>query len=514
MTRTLLTLSLLSLAACATTYSRGRKLAEQGQFEQASRYWMDALDEDDLAKGPRRGLDEYGPSAVWVYVEVAEEHEAERRHLAAIEAYGSALLLADDLARYNVDPGVDRRDLGLRIVDLEDQLTRYRYDQGVAAAERRDFAAAIDWWEQSRELHPDYEDTTQRIGDAHRDWGHDALEARTYPVAIAQFASAITWTNDTEARGWHDVTAIALGRYYLGQGACRHAFELFDAVRATANDADLMTDLARAEDCARVEVVVLPFERVADGALANVDVASVVTDAVTERIRNDGSPYLRLVDPELKDDVPNTFGHRYGVRGRLTQVLYERPEPVSEPLVTPGTRVIPCPVVEGYSDYSDDLCPETLDLTADVSIRSVTIGLVGSVRVSDPRTGELMTTRSLDARAGGEVRSRTSFRLDGERVAVGIEATQSIFAIDPDVLAIPTTEAELIDDTEALRRTSHALAEAAAEAILSVIDVEPTPAPPRSLDVRAPVTDASQIEFGEDRVDDGTPTRAVIRNRE
>jgi tetratricopeptide (TPR) repeat protein len=514
MSRWILAGLMLGLVGCATTYSRGRKIAEQGRFEEASRYWMAALDEDELAKGPRKGLDQYGSSAVWVYMEIAEEHETEMRFEQAIATYGQALSMANDLVAYDVDPGLDRIELDALIVDIEDRLATYRYDQGVAAAERREFDAAIVWWEQARDMRPDYSDTTERIGRAHLEAGHDALAARQYPDALDQWSQAMTWGQGSEARAWSDVTAIALGRYYLTNGACRSAFELFDGARATANDSSLDESIALAEDCSRVEVVVSPFERAEGGPLTELDVPAVVTDSVTESIRANASRYLRIVDPMLATDVPNTFGHRFAVRGRLTQVQYERPEAVTLAMATDGKRQITCPPLDGYGDYSDELCDETVTLTADLTTAEVSLGLIGSVRVSDPRTGELMTTRSLDQRTQQTTRTRSAFRLDGTRVATGETATQAIYAVDPNLLSIPTTSTPLPDDATLLRLAGGALGQSAAEAILAVIDVEPQPQAPRYLDIPTPVTDASQIEFGEGvPTEQGTPTRAVIRNR-
>ena len=514
MSRWMLTGLMLGLTGCATTYSRGLKLAEQGNFEEASRYWMAALDDDELARGPRKGLDEFGASAVWVYMETAEEHEAEHRFEQAIASYGQALSMADDLMEYDVQPGLDRIELATRITEVEDRLTMYRYNQGISAAEQREFDAAIAWWEQARELRADYSDTAQRIGQAHREAGHDALSASQYTQALDQFSSAMRWGQGSETRAWYDATAIALGRHYLRHGACRSAFELFDSVRATANDSVLEEDLARAEDCARVEVVVSPFERTDDGPLKQLDVAAVITDAVTESIRANSSRYVYIVDPALAEDVPNTFGYRYAVRGRLMQVQYERVDAETVLMATDGTHLVPCPPLDGYADYADDLCDETVTLTADLTTAEVNLGLIGSVRVSDPRTGELMTTRSLDQRTQHVNRSRSAFRLNDVRVVTGDTSTESMYAVDPNLLSISTAQEELPDDATLLHSASAGLAQSAAEAILAVIDVEPQPQPPRHLNIPTPVTDASQIEFrGGDPNSISIPTRAVIRNR-
>jgi tetratricopeptide (TPR) repeat protein len=514
MSRWMLAGLMFGCVGCATTYSRGRKIAEQGKFEEASRYWMAALDEDELAKGPRKGLDQYASSAVWVYMEIAEEHETEQRFEQAIATYGQALSMADALVIYDIDPGLDREELGALIVDIEDRLTAYRYGQGVAAAERREFDSAIAWWDQARDVRPEYSDTTERIGAAHREAGHDALAAQQYPDALDEFSKAMTWGQGSETRAWFDVTSIALGRYYLSHGACRSAFELFNAVRATADDSALDESIASATDCARVEVVVSRFERTEGGPMADLDVAAVVTDAVTESIRANASPYLRIVDPLLAEDVPNTFGHRYSVRGRLTQVQYGRSEAVTLPMATDGTLKVSCPPLDGYGDYSDELCDETVTLTADLTTAEVNLGLIGSVRVSDPRTGELMTTRSLDHRTNETTRTRSVFRLDGTRVATGEAATESIYAVDPNLLSISTTASTLPDDATLLHLAAQGLAQSAAEAILTIIDVQPETAPPRNLDIPTPMTHASQIEFGDTQpTEEGAPTRAVIRNR-
>ena len=513
MSRMLLLLSLVALSGCATTYSRGRKIAEQGQFEQASRYWMAALDEDMEAKGPRKGLEQYAPSAVWVYMETAQEHEAERRYDDALAAFGSALSLAEEFVVYGVEPGLDREELAAQIVDLEDDYAEYRYNQGIDAVQHAEFTAAIDWFEAARELRPDYEDTTQQIGDAYREAAHLAVRDHNYTESLALFASAWTWTRDAEARAWHDVVAVALGRYYLGQGACRGAFELFDAVRDTANDATLQEDLARSEDCSLVEVVVYPFEWNTMDESHDTDVAGIVTDAVTERIREGATPYLRLVDPALAEGVPNTFGKRYGVRGRLSQVRLERPEPSSEALTVLGTHKVTCPLVDGYAEYSAELCDEVVELSYEVHSQGVTLGLTGSVRVSDPRTGELMVTRGLDTRVVQESVHRSALRTETEHIRIAQGATEDIYAVPQAILDMPIEATELPRDSQLLSRASTELADAAAAAVLEAVDVEETPRPPRSLDIRTPMTDPSQIEFGagESQTEDN-PTRAVIRN--
>lgn len=511
MTRNLLLAALALSCGCATTYSRGKKLAEQGRFEDASRYWMTALDEDYGAKGPRKGLDEYGAAAVWVHMETAMEHEAQRRYEAAIEEYGKALALADLLVEYEVEPNLDREELGEQITEIQDSLAAYRYDQGAAAFERGEYAAAIDWYDQARDLRPDYRDTTEQIGNAHREAGHKALRDRDYRVALTEFDAAIEWTGDAEARGWHDATAVALSRFYLRNGACRDAHGLLDDVRNTATDPELDELIARAEDCSRIEIVVLPFEEQVEENLPTADLAGTVTDAVTEQIRAGASSYVTLVDPMLADDVPNAFGKRYVVRGRLNQVVFHRPPVAEETRTVEATIKAVCPSPDGYPTYNPELCDEERELSYTVQSETVALNLVGSVRISDPRTGELLLTRSLDSRSEHTAEERSALRRGETTVEIGDEATEEVYAVPAEVRDLPTEAPRLPSDAQLIEQTSQVFGENAATAVLSAVDTVPEPQQPRSLDIRPPVVDAGQIEFAEPMHDETNPTRAVIR---
>jgi len=495
-----LLLLVMGATGCGPVWRQGAKLAQAGRFDEATEYWLGVLEEeDDLDQAARRGVKRYGESAFRQMLDIAREHEAENRHDAALETYDKLISTLERMERFGLRDFPVDVDLAAERDEVVEGLARYRYAQGVAAEERREWLDAVRWWERAREAREGYLDTADRIAAAYQSLAEEEREGRSYGAAIEHYQASDRWKPDPKMRGWAGAIRAALGRYYLREGGCRQAVEVLEsAEQDVTNDPRLTQDLASALDCAEVELVVYPFEQSPGTTIEGTDMGTLVADRLSEALEGKGSRYLRLIDATTAElqSLHSVKGRRYDVRGRVSQLRVDRPEPEVRSLSTKGTTRDLCPGIEGYYSTRDEYCEDTFQVTYQERRARVEMRISASVRVVAPSTSEQVLTRSLEASALRSTVYATDFRRDGEPIDTGLEPSKNVAAIAREVLELQQRPPELPSDSVLVAEAAENLAAEAATSILAVVDKERTVEEPKVLaNIRSPLTSPEDIEI-------------------
>jgi tetratricopeptide (TPR) repeat protein len=461
-------------------------------------------EEDELDPAARRGLKRYGESAYRQILDVAREHEAEKRHESALETYDGLITILERMERFGLRDFTVEADLHAERDDVLDGLARYRYAQGIASEERKEWLDAIHWWERAREARDGWQDTADRIASAYTSLADVELADRQYPAAVEHYEASNEWKPDPKMRGWAGAIRAAMGRYYLREGGCRQAVEVFEAAEPdVTNDPRLVQDLATARDCAEVELVVFPFDQSPGTSIEGTDMGTLVADRLSEALERKGSRYLRLIDATTAtvSSLHSMKGHRYDVRGRVSQLRVDRPEPEVRELSTKGTTRDLCPGIEGYYSTRDEYCEETFRVAYEERRERVEMRISASVRVVQPSTSEQVLTRSLEASALRATVYATDFQHGGEPVETGLEPSKTVAAIDREILELQQRPPELPSDSVLVAEAAENLAAEAAVSILAGVDKGETAEEPRVLaNIRSPLTSPEDIEISPGRI--------------
>ncbi|MBW1880353.1 MAG: hypothetical protein JRJ84_18485, partial [Deltaproteobacteria bacterium] len=498
-------LLLVGLPGCGPVWRQGAQLAQVGRFDEATGYWLEVLEEEDeLDPAARRGVKRYGESTYRQVLDVAREHEAEKRHESALTAYDTLITTLERMERFGLRNFPVDVDLVAERDEVVEGLARYRYAQGIASEERQEWIEAIRWWERSREAREGYLDTADRIASAYTSLADTELADRAYGPAIEHYEASNQWKPDPKMRGWAGAIRAALGRYYLREGGCRQAVEVFEAAEPdVTNDPRLFQDLATARDCAEVELVVYPFEQSPGTTIEGTDMGTLIADRLSEALERKGSRHLRLIDATTAtvQSLHSVRGHRYDIRGRVSQLRVDRPEPEDRELSTKGTTRDLCPGIDGYYSTRDEYCEETFRVTYQERRERVEMRISASVRVVQPSTSEQVMTRSLEASALRSTIYATEFLRDGEPVDTGVEPSKAVAAIPRDVLELQQRPPELPSDSVLVAEAAENLASESAGSILVAVDKGKTAEEPRVLaNIRSPLTSAEDIEISPGRI--------------
>ncbi|MCO4748186.1 MAG: hypothetical protein KC912_25555 [Proteobacteria bacterium] len=499
---------LVLLPACMPpTLKAGLDIAEQGDFEGAARYFMQRLDDDAYDEVAGRGLDRVARDSYEVKLDVAREAEADRRFADSLAAFDEAeawLVVLKDYDAVAWNPGdaldIEREEVRDRLalehyVNGKDLVAKGQFEQGIAS-----FAAA-------QEVRPNYEDTKALTTSAFHQWGLAEVKGGRYRQASDHFAEAVTRGAGHESIAWGSAVSAALGRYYLSTGHCRFAALEFRRVdRGAIHDTELNPEAERAEACARVELVVDRFDEIAGESISGTSLGAVASDQVVHELSSRGSEFIKLLDADAAraftaPDAEPRPGHLYEVRGRVTQYRKERDEPNTETKTVDTKKRELCPPPDGpYYDQEDQWCDDPHVLMWDETRESVRWRIAGSVRVTDPGTAEQVLSKPLELSHSTEAIVRGELRReDGVEgpINLSLEREEGKYTVGQLFLDHRAEETEpLPNDGQLALHAAHRLAEEAAIAVLAAVDRPPLPPVPGRLAIEAPVTDASQLEFG------------------
>lgn len=502
-------LSLVLLTACMPpTLKAGMDMAEAGDFEGAARYFMQRLDDDAYDTVAGKGLDRVARDSFEVKMDVAREAEADRRFDDSLAAFDDAeawLKVLEEYQAVNWNPSdalehereAVRDRLALKhYVDGKEELTAGKFEQSIAS------------FEEARAVRPDYEDTKTLITDAYYDWGRAEVTAGRYRQASDAFATAVERGKGHEAIAWGSAVSAALGRYYMRTGHCRSAALEFRRVdRGAIHDTEINDEAAQAEACARVELVIEPFDEVAGESISGTSLGAVVSDQVVHELSTRGTEFIKVLDPEAakrftSPDAEPRPGHLYVVRGKVTQYRMERDDPTATTKSVDAHKRELCPPPSGpYYDMEDEFCDDPFTLLYDENREAVRWRIASNVRAMDPRSSEQVLSKPLELSQETERISRGNLRReDGQEgpINLSVERIEGKFAVAQTFIDAMAEQPEALpNDGQLALAAAHKLAEETATVVLASVDRPPLPPVPGRLPIEAPVTDAGQLEFGD-----------------
>jgi tetratricopeptide (TPR) repeat protein len=488
---------IVALASCAPPHQReAKKLVQEGRFLDASAVWLTALEADTADPIPRKRLVEIAPDAYASTLDTAREHEAEGRLAEALATYRD--LEAFLLRLKELDAlGFPVEDVPAERNAVEEALAQRYYDEGVKKHESAAYLEAIASWEEARKLRPEYRDTTAKIATALHLQATADLENKRFAEALARFEQSHDLDQNPVSAGWAASIHTAWGRQLLKQGDCRGAWDHLSSAKADSLDPKLGEDLETARKCARVEVIVTPFEDLTGEAVPGTAIGAILSDDMEAQLRAGGSEHLRLLDAAAAPPPPAAQdGRRYQVRGRVTRYQVERPEETVQDLKAKGKLLFSCEAAESdrWSEAEGFVCEDPVEIGYRLHTKRLIVHLGASLKVVDG-SGEQRLTQTLEAQGGSEITWAEGFSRDGAPVKIGPTATFEVVAVDPQLLALSGTPGSLEPEGTLTGRAVQDLSTQAAKAVLGAVDAKSATPAPAWLDVKPPAVGADDLQF-------------------
>lgn len=490
-------LVVVALSGCfSPTQREANRFLKNGAYVDATTVWLEAVEADTEDPVARRHLGELAPDAYRLMLDVAHEHEAEGRLEEAISTYVRLQALMKRLEEVGA-LGFPVDDVRSEQVATEDRLAKRLYDEGIAAHEADRWLDAVVKWEAARDIRPDYRDTSKKMAEALHLQALSELEAKKYGHALDHFDQSHALDNNPLSAAWAASIRVGWGRQDLKAGACRSAWEKLDRAKAHSLDPGLGDDIERARRCARVEVVVEPFEDLTGRAVQGTALGALLSDQMEATLLARGSPHLRLLDATSAPPAPDAAdGLRYAVKGRVTRFQVEEPADAAEALTVTGATYEPCDAAgaDTYTEADGFLCESTVTVAYTRQTKRRIVHLAGSLRVVDG-AGTQRLSQPIETAATSEIVWVEAFTAAGEPVKVGESAAYGVVAIPAEILALAQPPGALIPEGTLVSDAVAGLATGSATAVLQTVDAPPTPPVPGWVDVKEPVTRPEGIEF-------------------
>ncbi len=509
MTRVLILSLLLSASASATTYGDGKAMVKEGRFYDAVRFWLDALDEDEFDQGAIKGLDRYAESAYEQRLDEAQEHEAERRFEKSIETYDLITELNVELSAVAAIEYPDHSN----VVDREredawEAWAGHLLREGAVALTKRKWSDAEKNYEEALVMKPDLPEARKQLAKAQTELGHERFAKFKYREAVEYFDKSVANGAGRESKAWASAIHRELGKYYMSKSSCRQGARELRLAGDLSSNLSLVDLLARAEDCARIELIIMPFEEEGGGDMVGSAPAAMLVDRLEAALTDQGSEFLRLLDPDSDTAARALAGGLEGarpgalfqVRGRITQLTVDRPDPTTNKRNTEGRYQEICPLPEGVYYRSDEWCDEVTTIFYEEQGAWVEAASEGSIRLINPTTSEQLMTKPVNAQLKREAMQAVDFvrTVKGEQVAVevGVNPGESVFAIDPEILGLMEQPTPLPSDSALASEVTTSLAQNMAAAILAEVDHPADVEDPQVIDnFTDPVLDADEIDL-------------------
>jgi tetratricopeptide (TPR) repeat protein len=495
----LLTLPATLLGCPPGPYRLGQQDLRAGQYYDAAQHWIEALDEDIYQTKPRNRLAEYSPAAWEQQRSLAQEHEASGRYAEAAEAYETLFAFEDDLKSVELFTALEAEAKETR-AEYEDTLDAWaeaEFTAGVAADKQSQWEEAIGHFEKVRELDPAYAGLDERRAFTYLLWAEEDLAKHRYQAASDHYHASFDISGKEHAGAWASAIDVALARYALGEGKCRTAVQHFEKAGEVLGDPTLDEDQARAEDCARIGILVEPVTEEVEFEHGETALASMLVDLLEREIDREGSRFVKLLSEEALEKADNPPERQIRIRGRITQAVVEEPSEAEENRTVEGRMLVDCDK-ETLLYEPDAVCTAPVDVEYTHHRTAVIVRMAGSVKIIELSTGE-KTTRPLDIKLSNETTHATDFRVwqegtwvptqVGPAAEMGrIEVPDAVRALDRKPDPLPP-ESQLVTDAIAV------LAEVAGASVLETVDAEEPPPPPKRLTIREPKLLPEDVTF-------------------
>lgn len=492
-----LPLLLVALAGCPPTpYRMGVKAANDGQFHEAAKLWITALDDDIYQVKPRAKLERYAKLAWDQQRSLAQEHEASKRYAEAAAVYEEMFLFADDLESVEqLTWPID--DVKVEHTECVDAWAKAEFVAGVQADERAAWAEAEQHFDKVRELRPGFPDLERKQALSYLLWAEEDLAKHRYDDASLHFRESHDLAGDRHSGEWAQAVDAALGRYALSKEKCRTAVGYFDRAGDVLGDPNLESDRKKAADCARIGIHVEPVTEEVEFHHGETALASMLVDLLERELDSQGSRFVRLLAADVVSEVENPPAHRVRVTGRITQAVVDEPSTTEDKRTVEGRMLVECDKETLLYD-PEAICTDPVEVEYAHHRTAVAVRMAGSVKIVDLGSGE-QKTRPLDITLSHDTTYASDFRVFqegtwvpthiGPEAELGrVEVSDEVRALDRKPLPLPP-ESELVSDAIAV------LAEAAGAAVLEAVDFEDPPPPPKRLEIREPKLMPQDVSF-------------------
>lgn len=501
----LLLLACLATGCVGESYRQGMDHVDQGDFVAATKTWLHVLEDDQFEPGALKGLERWSEAAHDQLLDQARLHEAEGRYEESLATYDALMALDLELQGVAALGMAERPLVAAERQDAESSWAKALLEQGAAdlAAER--FESSVAAYTKALALRPALTQAEKPLGDAYLGWAHQARESHDYRSAVERYDAAMAHGAGRAAKLWSAAVHVALGEHFYEQRACRAAARELRLAGSYLEDMDTAEKLALAEDCARVELVIQPFESLPELSVAGTAPGAMLADKLEAILRDEASEFLFLLDPKapttlealgggLAGQRPGTL---YEVRGRITQLAIERPAVSEQDKTIAATTSVLCPLPEGVYYRTDEWCEESVSVTYTERLERILAQGAGSVRVVQPRNGEQLLTQPIEAGVEHQRAQVTDFHrmIDGEEAAVKLaeQPADGVLAVPIELLDARKPPPPLPSESQLATDLANALARAAADAILGVVDATPEVEDPQRLTIPQPMFSASDV---------------------
>jgi tetratricopeptide (TPR) repeat protein len=376
----------LLLVGCPAThaYRQGRSLEEDGRLPAAADSYLDALDANESHRRARAALEGVVGGAYDERLGAALRAERQGNFDAALDRYRGLQRYLARLQQHgelDFQPGIDVEE---KVAQMQESAAGWEYLLGEKHLVAGRWEEAIQHFQAALEVKEGFRDAEARIAATWYAWAEEDAGGGRYRDGAERFEKALDLGYEdaqTAATRAAELFA-ALGRHHLGQGTCRQAVRDLSAARALVPEV-LGEDLAAAEACAEVRVVVAGLVAPGRAQLAGIDVHSRLSTGVLATLPAATSQFVVLVDESALRSRSHARGEpvaHYLVASNLVAATLHSPGPVEREQVTSGEAEGTC-----LEEHDEGTYEEPCHVLFDVQYTEVSeekeVGLSASVRL-------------------------------------------------------------------------------------------------------------------------------------
>lgn len=470
------------LAGCASRDLRtATRYESEGRLLDAATVWVAHLEADMDDLQARHRLELVQRRAWEAEVARADAALAAGDPAAAVAVWRGLVAFRQRLAGVEATMVPSADDVGKSLAKAEEALADSHYEAGNLAAAASRWEQAITEYNTARAVRPEYRDTTPRIATALAAQGDLDRGVGNYVSALKRYDDAYALSGSDDAQRWATAIRVAWGRADLAAGRCRAAFDRLTA--ALVVDPSVAADLERAQQCARLELVVPAAEDLTAAAPTGISVAGLLSDRLGAELRGQGSAHVRLLDAVAPP--PPGAGRRYTVRTRITEQTVAAKDATAERSVA-GVTQVACDSLssDAFVAGVGYVCDADVLVTWTENIRTQEARVAGTVRWYGVDGVELASEPFVGTDTH-EVRWVTAYLANGAEVKRGTVAAPGVVVLPVDPMPDKPGASDAPDAT-LITAATHAAAKAAAAIVLAAVDKAEESPPPARLDLRSP----------------------------
>lgn len=503
--RPLLPLALLFtlvLSGCpaAKLYREGQDLYESGKEYKAAQRYLDSLDVNPKFKKAHDALVLVAPDAYAEKLERAVSDENDGNFPGALTEYRELKELLDRIGNYEeVDfPVVNVKK---KIDEMENASAEESYREAETQLTAREWEAAILAYKTATSFKRGYKDTEEKIALAFYSWADDEVLSHAYRAGAEHYVEATKsgGVGYKDAQAKSGVIYHALGRYFVKSDRCRQAVRDLRRAGSLLGPESIATDLPAAETCAVTPVAILPLENPTGQTVAGMALGDTIADATAAKVQANASEFVRLMERDALDAVlaeqglsasglaggaSKVKGVRYLVLGKLTQVRLVRDTPKATKVTFETREGYDCQKTNKEGKSYTSTCYRDVTLSYADHKATISLDVVGSLRVVDVLTGEQLASPAVQATAKDAIHYGDNFKdAAGNPVAISAKGRTGGIDVDSSYIKLSEARTSLKDEGELANEVVEAIAGQASDATLGVVDVEKKAIDPTTLDL-------------------------------